>query len=147
MKNKILPLGISVFISLCGFAQTQSSMQDSVTATKDTVRFFTSTQSPQFKGEGGLPDYLSSNLNYPKEEMIMGIQGTVYVNFIVEPDGSVSNVRIKQGVPDGPGLEKEAMRVIYQMPAWKPGMLNGKPARIEMTQPITFSLKHNKRTQ
>ncbi|MEO5641728.1 MAG: energy transducer TonB [Bacteroidia bacterium] len=145
MKNKILPLGISVFISLCGFAQTQSSMQDSTASKKDTVRFFTSTQSPQFKGDGGLPDYLSSNLNYPKEEMILGIQGKVYVNFIVELDGSVSNVRIKQGVPDGPGLDKEAMRVIYQMPAWKPGMLNGQPARIEMTQPITFSLKNNKR--
>lgn len=142
MKNKILPLGILIFISLCGFAQTQSSMQDSTAPAKDTVRFFTSTQSPQFNGEGGLPNYLSSNLNYPKEEMIMGIQGTVYVNFIVELDGSVSSVRIKQGIPGGEGLEKEAMRVINEMPAWKPGMLNGKPVRIEMTQPITFSLKH-----
>ena len=140
MKNKILPLLVSILISLCSFAQTQSALQDSTTTKKDTVRFFTSTQSPQFKGEGGLHNYLSSNLHYPKDEMIMGIEGTVYVNFIVELDGSVSGVRIKQGVKDGPGLEEEAMRVINEMPAWKPGTLNGKPVRIEMTQAITFSL-------
>jgi len=63
-------------------------------------------------------EYLSKNIKYPKKEQKKGITGTVYINFIVEKDGTVSNAKVLRGVDGGPGLEEEALRVISHMPKW-----------------------------
>lgn len=84
--------------------------------------------------------YLSTNIKYPEKERSKGITGTVFVNFIVEPDGAISNVRLLKGVDNGPGLNAEAIRVISSMPKWKPGMQDGKPVRVSYNVPIRFVL-------
>ena len=89
----------------------------------------------------GYEEYLATALQYPISERNTGISGTVYINFIVEEDGSVSHVRVLRGVFGGPGLDAEAVRVISAMPRWTPGMQNGHPVRISMNIPIRFLLE------
>jgi protein TonB len=95
---------------------------------------------PDFAG-AGFQAYLKNNIKYPVIEKEAGKQGTVYVSFVVEKDGSITNVKEAKGVPGAPGLTKEAIRVISAMPKWKPGLMNGHPVRIEMKQPVRFVLQ------
>ena len=95
---------------------------------------------PKFKyGDIGL--YLDRNIRYPYKEKKEKITGTVYVGFIIEKDGSVSGIKILKGVTGGPGLDKEALRVVSGMPKWQSGMQNGIPARVQYTIPIHFELR------
>lgn len=91
-------------------------------------------------GQVAFYKYLQESIHYPAEEAKAGKQGTVYVSFVVEKDGSVSNVKILKGVADAPGLSQEAIRVITAMPKWTPGKINGKTVRVSVTQPIKFVL-------
>ncbi len=94
---------------------------------------------PQYPGgEEARMNYMIKNVKYPKEATEKGIQGTVYVSFIVEKDGSISNTTILKAV--GGGLDQEAMRVVSEMPNWKPGTQNGKQVRTKFTMPIYFKL-------
>ena len=68
-----------------------------------------------------------------------GIQGVVYVTFVVEPDGSISNVRVIRGI--GGGCDEEAIRVVKMMPKWIPGNQRGKPVRVQFNMPIKFTLQ------
>jgi TonB family protein len=95
---------------------------------------------PQYPGgEDALMDYVSKNVVYPSEAQEKGISGRVFVSFIVEKDGSVSNVDVKRGI--GGGCDEEAVRVIKAMPKWKPGKMKGKPVRVSYMMPITFKLQ------
>ena len=90
---------------------------------------------------GGLAacaDFLSKNLNYPKSAAKDGIQGRVYVEFVVDIDGSVVDVKILRSV--NPDLDKEAIRIVKSMPKWNPGKINGQPVRTRGTIPINFKL-------
>ena len=89
-------------------------------------------------GEHELMEYIADNVEYPKEAIERGIEGRVFVKFIVEPDGSISNVKIIRGI--GYGCDEEAIRVIESMPAWKPGRKNGKVVRVSMAAPVSFKL-------
>ena len=84
-------------------------------------------------------EYIAKNLKYPDIAAENGIQGRVFVAFVVEPDGRVSNVRVVRGVD--PALDKEAIRVVQSSPKWKPGMQRGKPVRVSFTFPIIFVLQ------
>jgi protein TonB len=84
-------------------------------------------------------EYIAKNLKYPDIAAENGIQGRVFVAFVVEPDGRVSNVRVVRGVD--PALDKEAVRVVQSSPKWKPGMQRGKPVRVSFTFPIIFVLQ------
>ncbi len=95
---------------------------------------------PQFPGGmGELMKYLASNIKYPPQAKNNGIQGRIFVNFIVEPDGIVSDVKILKGI--GGGCDKEALRVVKNMPRWEPGVQKGKPVRVSYNLPIKFTLK------
>jgi len=95
---------------------------------------------PEFiGGQEEFRDYLSKNLKYPPLAKENEIQGRVFVSFIVEPDGSISNVQIVRSV--NPLLDAEAKRVIEDMPNWKPGMQNQVPVRVSFTLPISFTLR------
>ena len=95
---------------------------------------------PQYPGgEQAMMDFVSKNVVYPKEAQEKGISGRVFVSFIVEKDGSVSNVDVKRGI--GGGCDDEAVRVIKAMPKWKPGKQDGKPVRVSYMMPITFKLQ------
>ena len=96
---------------------------------------------PQFPGgEMALMKYLSQ-IKYPDMEREVGIQGTVYIGFVVEKDGSISHVEVKRGVSEG--LDEEAMKVIRKMPKWQPGMQRNKPVRVYYTLPIRFKLREH----
>lgn len=89
-------------------------------------------------GMEGWNKYLSSNLKYPTQARRMGIEGTVYVVFVVNTDGSIQDVEILRGI--GGGCDEEAMRVVANAPNWEPGKQRGKPVRVKMRLPIRFKL-------
>lgn len=97
-------------------------------------------QMPEFKGgEQALKKYFSDNLQYPEIARIKGIQGTVYVQFVVEPDGSVSHVTVLRGI--GGGCDEEAVRLISTMPKWIPGRQKGSSAvAVLYSLPVKFTL-------
>ena len=90
-------------------------------------------------GEGKLLEYVAKNIKYPQIARETGIQGRVFVGFVVEPDGSVSNVKILRGI--GGGCDEEAMRVIKSLPKWKPGKQRGKAVRVSYQIPVVFRLQ------
>ncbi len=95
---------------------------------------------PKFPGgENALMDYVAKNVVYPKEAQEKGISGRVFVGFIVEKDGSVSEVKVLRGI--GGGCDEEAVRVISGLPKWKPGKQEGKPVRVSYQMPINFKLQ------
>ena len=97
-------------------------------------------QMPSFPGgTGALMQYLSKNIKYPPFAEENNIQGRVICSFVVERDGSVSDIRIKRSVD--PSLDKEAMRVVSAMPKWIPGRQNGQMVRVKYTLPVTFRLQ------
>jgi protein TonB len=95
---------------------------------------------PEFPGgEEALMKYLTSNLRYPEQAKELDIQGTVFIEFVIEKDGSVTNVVVKRGI--GGGCDEEAVRVVKSMPKWKPGKQRGKPVRVSYTLPVRFHLR------
>lgn len=93
---------------------------------------------PQF--DGNMQQFIVSNLKYPSVAVSEGAQGVIYVSFIVEKDGSLSNFEILKG-KIGYGCEQEAVRVLKSMPNWKVGYKNNKAIRYPCVLPIKFSLK------
>lgn len=93
---------------------------------------------PKFVGD--LNTYLSTHLMYPADARANRIQGTVYVSFIVEPNGAVSNVYVLRQVYGHQSLENEAVRVVSIMPNWLPGTQDGRPVRVRFTLPVRFVL-------
>ena len=97
-------------------------------------------QMPSFPGgSGALMQYLSKNTKYPPVAEENGIQGRVVCSFVIERDGSVSDVRIIKSVD--PSLDKEAIRVVSSMPKWIPGRQNGQMVRVKYNLPVTFRLQ------
>jgi periplasmic protein TonB len=96
---------------------------------------------PEFPGGGqaALLKYLSNNIEYPQIANESGIQGRVFVTFVVEVDGSVTDVKILRGI--GGGCDEEAVRVVKGMPRWKPGKQRGKPVRVQFNLPVKFTLQ------
>ena len=102
--------------------------------------FFIVEDMPEFPGgELALRKFIANAVKYPVIAQENGIQGKVYVNFVVDKDGSITNARIARGV-DG-SLDKEALRVVNSLPKWKPGKQRGKPVRVSYTVPINFVLQ------
>jgi periplasmic protein TonB len=97
------------------------------------------SEMPEFTGGADeMYKYLASHLKYPMEARELGIQGRVFIEFIVEPDGSVSHVTVKRGI--GSGCDEEAARVVASMPKWNPGKQNGQAVRVLLTLPVKFVL-------
>lgn len=97
-------------------------------------------QMPSFPGgDRKLMEYLSENIRYPEEYEEICVQGRVIVSFIVEKDGSISNVKVAKSLD--PLLDKEAVRVVSGMPKWIPGRQNGVAVRVRYIIPVTFRLQ------
>ena len=95
---------------------------------------------PSFPGgSAALMSYLSSNTKYPVVAQENGVQGRVIVSFVVERDGSISDVKVARSVD--PSLDREAQRVVKSMPRWKPGKQNGSAVRVKYTVPVVFRLQ------
>ena len=98
-------------------------------------------QQPEFPGgTSALMKFLGDNIKYPVIAQENGIQGRVITNFVVERDGSISDVQVVRG--QDPSLDREAVRVIKTMPRWKPGQQRGKPVRVRFTLPVVFRLQN-----
>ena len=83
--------------------------------------------------------FLQENIKYPEEAKELGVQGKVFVTFVVEVDGSITDVRVLRGI--GAGCDEEAIRVVKSMPKWVPGKQRGVPVRVQFNLPIKFTLQ------
>jgi len=98
---------------------------------------------PQFPGgEEARIKYMSGNIKYPEAAKKAGVQGTVYVTFVIGKDGSINDVKVLRGI--GSGCDEEAIRVIKGMPFWSPGEQRGQPVKVQFNMPIKFSLEAKK---
>ncbi len=101
---------------------------------------FSLDRKPKFPGgDAARIQFLKDELKFPGSAVDIGLDGTVYIRFIVEPNGSITNIEVARG--PGSGLNQEALRVAHLMPAWEPGIKNGKPVRVLFTMPIKFVLQ------
>ena len=97
-------------------------------------------EQPSFPGgQGALMQWLSDNIKYPVIAAENGVQGRVIVQFVVSKTGSISDVKVVRGVD--PSLDREAVRVVSQMPKWTPGRQNGTTVNVRYTLPVTFRLQ------
>lgn len=107
---------------------------------EETKIFTVVEQMPMFPGGyGALMGYLRDNIHYPTVAAENGVQGRVVVGFVVERDGSITDVNILRGVD--PSLDREAMRVVKSMPKWTPGKQNGSAVRVKYQVPVSFRLQ------
>ena len=125
-------LAILFTINTTAMAQNKKTSNDKVFEKVEDM--------PEFPGgEQAMMDFVSKNVQYPKEAMEKGISGRVMVGFIVEKDGSIGDVKVVKGI--GGGCDEEAVRVVKAMPKWKPGKEKGKPVRVSYMMPIFFKLQ------
>jgi len=87
-------------------------------------------------------NFLVQNIQYPPKAQENGIQGRVYVSFVIDTDGRIIDVRIARGI--SPSLNAEAIRIVKSMPRWKPGKQRGKAVQVSYTVPINFVLQSGK---
>ena len=95
---------------------------------------------PEFKG--GISEFykfVGENLKYPSQARRIGVQGKVFVHFIVDRDGGLSDIKIARGI--GAGCDEEVLRILAMSPKWIPGKQRGNPVRVRMMMPITFRLQ------
>ena len=107
---------------------------------EETKIFTVVEQMPMYPGgDAALMGYLRDNIKYPTVAAENGVQGRVVVGFVVERDGSITDVNILRGVD--PSLDREAMRVVKSMPRWNPGKQNGSAVRVKYRVPVSFRLQ------
>ena len=124
---------ISVFL-VAGLIRSQAQENKS----KDGV-FFTVEEMPEYPGgDVALRNDIASKVKYPDEAKKNGIQGKVYVSFVVDEEGKVIKAKIERGVE--PSLDKESLRVINELKTWKPGKEKGKAVKVAYTIPINYAL-------
>ena len=101
--------------------------------------FLVVEQQPEYPGGmGAMRDFLSKSLNYPRSAASAGVSGKVFVSFVVNSDGSLTDVQVLKGI--GFGCDEEAVRVMQKMPRWKPGKQSGRAVRVKYNLPISFTL-------
>lgn len=108
--------------------------------TKEKEKIYVSVEKePSFPGgKEAMFEYVDKALNYPDSAKEAGIEGTVFINFVINKDGSITNVKVRKGVNEA--LNEEAIRVVKNMPDWNPGKIRYKPVRVQYRVPVRFSL-------
>ena len=136
-----LPVALAMLMVGNMSVNAQEVKRATPTANASNYEVFTVVEeNPEFDGGmEGLYKYLSSNIHYPEKAKEEKIQGRVFVTFVIEKDGSVSDAKVIRGI--GGGCDEEALRVVNNMPKWKPGKQKGKPVRVQYNLPIYFQLK------
>ena len=127
-----------------GSSSTSTSSSSTTTGTTSSTTSSSSTyvpirwaeEMPKFQGD--INTYLANHIQYPEMAKSANIQGKVVIEFVVNEDGSVSNLRLVKSI--GGGCDEEALNVVKNMPHWLPGKQNGSPVKIYMLLPITFTL-------
>lgn len=120
----------------------KGSVNSSGNGSGDGQLYLFAEQPPAFPGgEQARMTFLQRNIMYPAAAKKNKIQGPVYVSFVVEKNGSISNIRVLKGI--GYGCDEEAVRVIGLMPAWTPGIQNGNTVRVQVIIPLAFKLSNS----
>lgn len=111
-----------------------------VTSSGEDTTWFPYQKMPEFKGgENRRIRFIEENLVYPEYIKNLGIQGRVVVSFVVEKDGTLSEIKVIKGVYKP--LDQEVLDMVAKMPPWEPGQLDGKPVRVQFYMPCSFKLK------
>ena len=106
---------------------------------EEIVNFYVIENKPEFPGgQAAMFKFIAEHTKYPEIAKENGITGKVFVQFVIDKDGSVTDVKVIRGVD--PYLDKEAVRVVKSMPKWKPGSQRGKPVKVSFQLPINFTL-------
>ncbi|MCK8492386.1 M56 family metallopeptidase [Spirosoma sp. RP8] len=141
-----LTLPLAALLTMCTqseqeLPQTAATTSSARKPVKVEGEVFTAVEnSPEFPGgRNKLFEYLGQNLKYPESAQKAKAQGKVFVSFIVTKTGEITDVKLEKGI--GHGADEEAMRVISQMPNWKPAMQSGKPVNVKFNLPINFQLE------
>lgn len=129
---------IILFIALISLTSCSLFQKNSVTSNMEVPEGEIEIQ-PEFPGGGEkLYEFITTNTLYPKKAKKEGIEGTVYVQFIVEKDGSLSNIKILRGINES--CDQEVLNMLKLMPKWIPGEQKGEKARIQLTLSVRFVL-------
>lgn len=122
------------------FGLTTVSAQKTVVAKKNQKVFDIVEQMPEYPGgQAALFEFISKNVKYPEDAVKKKVEGKVFVTFVVDTDGKITDVSLMRKV--FPSLDAEAIRVISAMPNWIPGKQKGQVVRVKYTVPIMFRLK------
>lgn len=125
-------LALLLMVNTNAMAQNKKAANDKVLEKAEVM--------PQFPGgDQAMMKFVSENVQYPEEAKEKEISGRVMVGFIVEKDGSISDVKVAKGI--GGGCDEEAVRVVKAMPKWKPGKQDGKTVRVSYTMPFFFKMQ------
>ena len=128
MKKLFLIMFFMAFVSVNAYSQSDDSDNEVYVMVEEAAQF------PG--GQNEMLKFIQDNRQYPEEAKANNVHGKVIVNFIVEKDGSLSNITVKRGL--GSGCDEEAVRIINSMPKWKPGKQKGKEVRTRIMIPVTF---------
>ena len=104
----------------------------------DEIFHIVEEQAEPYGGMKAFYEYFKKNVNYPPQARRMSIEGKVFLQFVVDRDGSLTDIKVLRGI--GAGCDEEAMRILKNHPKWKPGKQRGRAVRVRMTIPITFRL-------
>ena len=130
---------IKLFISIAFlFTAVLCQAQAKENKSKDGVYFVVEEMPVYPGGDEALRKDLAANIKYPEEAKKAGIQGKVYVTFVVDEQGKVTDAKIARGVD--PSLDKESLRVINELKTWSPGKEKGKAVKVSYTVPINYAL-------
>lgn len=131
---------VALLLMLCPMTISASTAVNANTTNQKSHKVYEMVEEmPMFPGgQKEMMTFLSKTTKYPAKAVKKKIQGRCLVQFIVEKDGSISNVRVMSKVH--PLLDAEAIRVVKSMPRWMPGRLKGKPVRVKFNLPVTFCL-------
>lgn len=143
MKKSLITFSLLLSAAALNFAIAQSTApattQPSKANTESKTALKTAEVMPSFPGgEQKMNQFLADNIKYPKEALDAKKEGTVYVSFIVDETGKITDVRMAKRMAYG--MDQEAMRVVRAMPNWTPGKQDGKPVAVQFTLPVKFSL-------
>lgn len=109
------------------------------TAKKETFQYV--EQMPEYPGGTiSMDAYIKQTLKYPEAAQKKGTSGKVYIKFVVDIDGTITDASVVRGISDE--CDEEALRVVNSMPKWKPGRQRGRPVRVVFTIPINFKLSN-----
>lgn len=133
-------------LALLLMANTKVSAQVAERRASDDTVYDVVDRMPEYPGGwNGLAEYLSGNIHYPEEAAEHNIEGRVMVGFVIEKDGSVTDVEVLRGI--GYGCDQEAIRVVSGMARWQPGIKDDQPVRVHFNLPISFRLQPKENNQ
>ena len=140
MKKNCLSLMIFHLLTYGLFSlTTKAQSYDSIPPAEAVFTFV--EQMPEFPGgEKEMVKFINENKVYPQQEGNAKISGKVYLTFVIDKEGNINDIRVMKGIPNGQGLEKEAIRLVKMMPKWKPGRQNGRPVKVQYNLPVRFNL-------